>query len=646
MQQKMESKDDQRAKSSASTRRLPIGAEVLPDGSAHFRVWAPRCQRVELIITAQSTQQNDGQCVSMQAEDGGYFSIQTGALAVGTRYGFRLDGDPRLFPDPASRFQPDGPEGLSQIVDPSRFLWTDKGWSGIPSAGQVLYEVHIGTFTRAGTWKAAQAELAELARIGITVIEVMPVSDFAGEFGWGYDGVNHFAPTRLYGTPDDFRRFVDHAHQTGLGVILDVVYNHFGPVGNFIPMFSPYFRSEQNSTDWGDAINFDGQHSQGVREYFLANAHYWIDEFHLDGVRFDASQDIHDSSAKHILAELAATIRRTAGNRQSYVIVENEPQDVRNVRAVDDGGLGLDAIWNDDFHHSAMVRLTGHNEAYYSDYLGGAEELLAAVKRGFIYQGQRSQWQEHPRGTPTMGLPATSFVTYLQNHDQVANSGLGERIDRLSSPGRVRAMTALWLLAPQTPLFFQGQEFAASAPFLYFADWQGEQAQNVTAGRIKFLSQFPSLATPEASRNIPRPTERATFERCKLDFAERESHRPMYAFHIDLLRLRREDPIFCRQDANQIDGATLGLDCLLIRYFSGDGRDRLLLVNFDRDLKICPAPQPLLAPPAQHSWQMLWSSDEPKYGGMGTPPLEAEDAWHIPAESAVVLHAVPANHLS
>ena len=321
------------------------------------------------------------------------------------------------------------------------------------------------------------------------------------------------------------------------------------------------------------------------------------------------------------------------------MVAENEPQDVRMIRDSERGGHGMDAVWNDDFHHSAMVRLTGHNEAYYSDYLGGIEELVGAIKRGFIYQGQLSQWQENPRGTPTFGLPARAFVSFLQNHDQVANSGFGERLDRLSSPGRVRAMTALWLLAPQTPMFFQGQEFASSAPFLYFADWHGDHAASVNAGRIKFLSQFPSLATPEAVRSLPSPTSRETFERCKLDFSEREKHATAYALHCDLLQLRRDDPVFRRQDASQIDGAALGLNSLVLRYFDVQQEDRLLIVNFDRDLILSPMPQPLLAPPSGKRWNLVWSSTQPKYGGNGTPPLEREDGWQIPGESAVVLRA-------
>lgn len=620
-------------------RRLPVGAEFLPDGRVHFRVWAPKRKRVEVVLRRDKG--NDQNVSFALAPEGrGYYSASATGLSAGSLYGFRLDGDRRLFPDPASRFQPEGPTGLSQLVDPRGFRWSDQRWSGAGPRGQVIYEMHVGTFTREGTWQVAARELHELARAGITIIEMMPIAEFPGEFGWGYDGVNLFAPTRLYGVPDDFRRFVDEAHTRNLGVILDVVYNHFGNVDHTIPAFSDDFSTSRYENEWGGAINFDGPGSVGVREFFVANVQYWIDEFHLDGLRFDATQAIHDSSREHILTCLTKAAREAAGDRQLFLVAENEPQDVRTIRGSETGGHGMDAVWNDDFHHSAMVRLGGHNEAYYSDYLGAPVEFLAALKGGFLYQGQLSQWQKKPRGTPTLGFLATAFVTFLQNHDQVANSGLGERADQLSSPGRLRAMTALWLLAPQTPMFFQGQEFAASAPFLYFADYTGVHAEDVARGRAEFLSQFPSLATPEARRRLSPPHERSTFERCKLDLSERESHRQTYAMHIELLRLRREDPVFSRQSADQLDGYPLSPDCLVIRFFSDDGRDRLLFVNFGRDLALSPVPQPVLAPPSECHWELLWNSESAEYGGRGTSPLETEDGWRIPGESAVVLKAV------
>ncbi len=622
-------------------RRLPIGAEIAPHKGVHFRIWAPKRHSVDAVLFPPASHSGTKVQIPLQPEGNGYFSAFAHDAVPGTRYGFRLDNGDQLRPDPASRFQPDGPSGLSEVVDPHRFSWSDQSWEGLQPPGQVLYEMHIGTFTSQGTWQAAAGELAELARLGITVVEVLPVADFSGRFGWGYDGVNLFAPTRLYGTPDDFRQFVNQAHVVGLGVILDVVYNHFGVSENWIREFADSYNTDRYESEWSEAINFDGKNSRPVREFFKANACYWIDEFHLDGFRFDATQAIHDASTPHVLAEISIAARKAAGEKSLYLIAENEAQDVRTVCPAEKNGHGMDAAWNDDFHHAACVRLTGHNPAYYSDYWGSAEELIAAAKRGFIYQGQRSQWQKKPRGTSAIGLPATAFISFLQNHDQVANSATGERIDRLTSPGKLRAMTALWLLAPQTPLFFQGQEFAATSPFLFFADYSGELGAAVARGRAKFLSQFPNLGAPEAQRNLPNPTDPATFRRCKLDLNERQSHRPIYNLHADLLRLRREDPVFAQQRPDRIDGVTLGADGLLLRYFGENGDDRLLLVNFGGDFLYSPAPQPLLAPPAGYSWASLWSSEDLRYGGVGTAPIETDEGWHIRGESASVLFAKP-----
>ena len=443
------------------------------------------------------------------------------------------------------------------------------------------------------------------------------------------------------GGANQLKHFVRACHQRCIAVILDVVYNHFGTVAWTLSEFSEWYSSRRYKSDWGGAVNFDDEHSGPVREFFLANVAYWIDEFHLDGLRFDATQAIHDSSASHILTEMVAVARKAARKRTIFLVTENEPQNVRMVLPPAAGGHGMDAAWNDDFHHSAVVRLTGHNEAYYSDFLGTPEELLAALKYGFIYQGQFSQWQKKPRGTPAAGIPSSAFVTFIQNHDQLANSLTGMRIDRQTSPGRLWAMTALWLLAPQTPLVFQGQEFAASAPFLYFADYSGDDAARVAKGRADFLKQFPSLSTPEVQSRLPRPSDRASFERSKLDFSERDRHAEIYALHVDLLRLRREDPVFARQSASAIDGAALGPDALAVRYFADGRNDRLLLVNFGRDLKLSPLPQPLLVPPAECRWKMVWSSNAPEYGGPGTPPLEIETGWLVPGEGAIVLIAMP-----
>ncbi|MCE9546966.1 MAG: DUF3459 domain-containing protein, partial [Planctomycetia bacterium] len=502
---------------------------------------------------------------------------------------------------------------------------------------------HVGTFTPEGTWEAAIAQLPELARAGMTLIEVMPLAEFPGKFGWGYDGVYMFSPTRLYGRPDDFRRFVDRAHALGVGVILDVVYNHFGSVGNYLREFSDFYFSKTYGNEWSEALNFDDRKSGPVREFFEANARYWIEEFHLDGFRFDATQAIHDASPENILAAVARASREAAAPRTILLAAENGPQDVRQIKPPAAGGYGLDMIWNDDFHHAARVRTTGNNEGYYWDFLGAPQEFIATARRGFVYQGQFARWQGSPRGTPTTGLPAAAFVTFLENHDQVANSATGQRPAQLASPGVWRAMTTLWLLSPQTPMFFQGQEFGATTPFLYFADFSGREAKGVATGRANFLKQFPSLATPEAQARLHNPTDPAIFQQCKLNFAERTTRRELYDLHIDLLALRRDDPVFRQQQADRIDGAALGADCLVLRYFGQEGDDRLLLVNFGRDLLLTPVSEPLLAPPAEREWTPLWSSADAKYGGGGAAPIETKEGWRIPGETGAVLAATIRN---
>jgi maltooligosyltrehalose trehalohydrolase len=603
-----------------------------------FRVWAPAVTNVRVFLEAGP---GSPAGVDLTNESGGYFSVCHPSAAPGTLYRYQLGDEPNRFPDPASRFQPDGPHGASAVIDPRAFSWTDSTWPGVKLQGQILYETHIGTFTKEGTWNAAREQLKELASVGITVLEIMPIADFPGRFGWGYDGVNFFAPTWLYGEPDDLRQFVNEAHTQGLGVILDVVYNHVGPDGNFLKSFSSDYFTSRYHTDWGEAINFDGENSAPVREFFTANAAYWIDEFHLDGLRFDATQDIHDHSSNHILSEIAEAARTAAGRRTIIVTAENEPQLTKLVRSREQGGYGLDALWNDDFHHSALVALTGRNEAYYSDYKGTPQEFISTVKRGYLYQGQWYKWQRQRRGTNTFDLDPSAFVTFIQNHDQVANTARGERPNILATAGRYKAMTALLLLAPATPMLFQGQEYAATTPFLYFCDHHAELAKTIREGREKFLAQFRSLALPEMHHVFGDPGNPSTFEASKLDFSERQKNGAMYSLHKDLIKLRREDPVFRQQRRGAVDGAVLSPNAFLLRYFGGDHGDRLLLINLDRDLHCDPAPEPLLAPLDNSPWTVIWSSEDPRYGGYGTYPPETEDNWRLPGNSTIVLRSKP-----
>ena len=616
--------------SNEPVRRLPIGAEPQVGGGVHFRLWAPRCRAVAIEIEGLTPR-------PMEAEPDGYFSCRVQSAQIGMRYRFCLDGGDETLPDPASRFQPEGPHGPSMIVARDDFAWNDQSWRGIPRERLVIYELHIGTFTVEGSWQAAAHELPALAALGITCIEIMPVAEFSGRFGWGYDGVNLFAPTRLYGRPDDFRRFVDSAHGLGIAVILDVVYNHFGPDGNYLNAFSAAYVTDRYANEWGEAINFDGPEAGPVREFFLANARYWIDEYHLDGLRLDATQQIFDRSADHILAAIVRRVRDAAPDRITFVVGENERQEARLLRPPEHGGYGLDALWNDDFHHSATVALTGHHEAYYSDYRGRPGEFVAAAKYGFLYQGQRYQWQKKARGTPSLDLAADCFVVFLQNHDQIANSGGGQRVHALASPGLLRALTTYLLLMPGIPMLFQGQEFGASTPFFYFADHESALAVAVREGRRAFLAQFPSLASEEMQALLTDPGDIATFRRSVLDHGERTKNAATYALHRDLLALRRDDPVF-GQHPVRVDGAVLSDESWILRYFDDEhGADRLLIVNLGGDVVLDPVPEPLLAPVAGHGWRLLWSSEASRYGGGGIVALDTEGIWRLPGQAAMLL---------
>lgn len=640
-------------------RRYPIGAEVIDENQTHFRVWAPKAQKVDVVVEDAAVTKSKS--CPLAAESDGYFSGAASA-SPGTRYRFRVNGADSCYPDPASRFQPDGPHGSSCIVDPTKFRWSDADWAGLKLRGQIFYEMHIGTFTSEGTWRAAAEQLPELVRIGITVIEMMPVAEFPGRFGWGYDGVDLFAPSHLYGTPDDLRAFVDRAHSLGLGVILDVVYNHFGPDGNYAGIYSDNYLVRGKGHEWGDVINFDGPNSGPVREFFITNGRYWIQEFHFDGFRFDATHAIHDESEEYIISAVGHAAREAAGARSIILVAENDLQEAKMVRqrslesrvqATQRGpetspdrvnaklqtrGDGLDGMWNDDFHHSAIVALTGQNVGYFSDHSGKPQEFISAAKYGFLYQGQARSWRKVLRGTPTFGIPVEAFVCFIENHDQIANTGSGDRPRFQTSPGRYRAITALLLLGPWAPLVFQGQEFGASSPFLFFAD-VGDAAvrESIRRGRAKLLAPFLSLTEEETSRSLPAPDDPKAFSVCKLDFSERETNRRLYDLHIDLLKLRREDSRFRLQELEGIDGAVLGPMSFVLRYFSYANDDRLLVVNLGEGQVLNPASEPLLAPPAGCRWETLWTSDSQCYGGADAVATATRDQWLLPAESAIAL---------
>lgn len=638
-------------------RRLPIGAELRRD-RVHFRVWAPRCSRVELSIEDASGRIEQSEL--LQSEENGYWSALVRNASHGTLYRYRLDDDPKPYPDPASRYQPRGPEGPSEIIDPARFRWTDERFVGHATSEAVIYEMHVGTFTKEGTWRAAGAQLLTLAELGITVIEMMPIAEFPGRFGWGYDGVNLFAPYHGYGTPDDLRHFVDHAHACGISVILDVVYNHLGPDGNYLPRFAPELFSQRYETEWGETIDFDGPNAEPNREFFRANARYWIDEYHFDGLRVDATQAIFDlsrgrfSDGEHILYALAKEVRSAAGKRRTLVIGENEKQNVGLLNPRDSTQAGFDALFNDDFHHSIFVALTGRNEAYCRDYHGCSQELLSAAKHGFLFQGQRYAWQSQRRGTPTLGLSPSAFIVYLDNHDQVANSAKGLRTHELTSASKWRAATALLLLGPGTPMLFQGQEYLSSSPFVYFADHEKDLAKKVRAGRHRSLLQFESIRLVELASQLPDPADADWFGRSKLDHTERERspHIEHWRMTQELLALRRDDPVLRGPARVGVDGAVLDSagragqwprgPAFLLRYYGVSPlEDRLLVINLGGHGHFESIAEPLLAPPRGYRWVHLFSSEDPAWGGHGALPFEQDDGIHLSAECATLLGLRP-----
>jgi maltooligosyltrehalose trehalohydrolase len=603
---------------------------VFPDAAGtQFNVWAPDARHVELQIE----QARGPRRLTLERASGGYHTITTLA-PPGTRYAYVIDGD-GPWPDPCSRFQPDGPHGPSEVVDTGRFAWTDAAWRGVSMAGQVFYELHIGAFTSAGTYEAARGELPRLKTLGITTIELMPVAEFPGRFNWGYDGVQLFAPFHGYGKPAGLAGFVDAAHALGLGVILDVVYNHLGPDGNYLSKYAAHYFTSRYANEWGEALNFDGAHSHGVRDFFIENARFWISEYHLDGLRLDATQSIHDAGPSHVLGEISAAARAAAGERSIVLVAENEPQQVHGLRPVSRGGYGLDGLWNDDFHHSARVAVTGRSDGYLRDYRGRPQEFISSAQRGFLYQGQWYSWQKKRRGTRVTDEPASAFVAFIQNHDQVANTFDGRRMHSLTSRARERALTALLLLGPQTPLLFMGQEYSATTPFPFFADHTSPLSRLVHEGRRDFLAQFPAYGSPDARERIPDPADPATFEAAKLREDDRAAGAPMELMHRELIALRRADPVISRQDRFSIDGAVLGEQALALRFGGGGGEtDRLLLVNLGAASEEAVLPEPLLVPGEQSQWVALWDSDDPRYGGCGTPQAWNGDRWHLPAEHA------------
>jgi maltooligosyltrehalose trehalohydrolase len=522
---------------------MPFGAVLLPGGGARFRLWAPSAARVDVVL--------DGGPLAgespMPARADGWFELDIAGVAAGQRYGFRIDGN-LIVPDPASRANPDDVHGRSELVDPLAFDWPDDGWLGRPWHEAVIYELHVGCLTPQGTFVAAIDRLDNLVALGVTAIELMPVADFAGRRGWGYDGVLPYAPEASYGTPDDLKKLVCAAHARGLMVLLDVVYNHFGPDGNYLHVYAKPFFNPDVPTPWGAAINLDGEHCRTVRDFFIHNALYWIEEFGFDGLRLDAVHAMHDRSARHFVDELAQAVRDGPGrHRHVHVVLENDLNDAQRLARSPGGRPALaDAQWNDDVHHTLHVMVTGEADGYYIDFADDPLALFGrALAEGFAYQGQPSRYRDgEARGSVSTGLPPIAFVNSTQTHDQVGNRAFGERLAALAQSERqqdaLRALTACVLLAPSPPMLFMGEEFAASTPFLYFCDFTGELARAVTEGRRSEFRRFSRFADARVRDRIPDPNDERTFAASKLDWSERGQapHDAWLALYSRLLHCR------------------------------------------------------------------------------------------------------------
>jgi malto-oligosyltrehalose trehalohydrolase len=531
---------------------MPFGAECREDGSVRFRLWAPAAHRVELRL--EPSQKDSASGLSKRSTtplrsaltslDGGWFEFVTNQARPGDQYLFRID-DGQDVPDPASRFQPRDVYGPSEIIDPAAFDWRDERWRGRPWQEAVIYELHVGAFTAGGTFSAACDRLDYLADLGITALELMPVADFPGKRNWGYDGVFEFAPDSSYGRPEDLKKLVQAAHERRIMVLLDVVYNHFGPEGNYLNSYAPQFFTARHHTPWGNGINFDGTQSRVVRDFFIHNALYWLTEYHFDGLRLDAVHAIADDSKPDILTELAAAVHSSLPDRHVHLVLENERNQASRLRRTPQClPETYTSQWNDDIHHSLHVLLTGERDGYYDDYAERPlDQLGRCLSQGFAYQGEASVHRNGLRhGESTAGLPPAAFVSFLQNHDQIGNRAFGERITQIADARAVRAAMEILLLAPAPPMLFMGEEFAAESPFFFFCDFEKDLASAVTAGRRNEFARFASFRDPAERERIPDPNASATFESSRLDWSKigETQSEEWLGFYRRLLRLRRE----------------------------------------------------------------------------------------------------------
>jgi malto-oligosyltrehalose trehalohydrolase len=586
--------------------RMPFGA-MIEDGGVLFQFWAPAAKRVDLHLAEPERD------LPMRRTEEGWFHLGVPNLGAGASYQFIIDTAHRV-PDPASRYQPQDVHGPSEVIDAEAFDWDDEGWVGRPWREAVIYEIHIGTFTREGTYDAAAAELERLAQLGVTAVELMPLSDFSGTRNWGYDGVLPFAPDSVYGRPESLKRFIATAHRLGLMVFIDVVYNHFGPDGNYLPLYAPQFFAS-GETGWGDRINFGGEGSQHVRRFFLHNALYWLIEYHADGLRFDAVHAIHDESDQHFLNQLAAKIRETLPDgRHVHLILENDRNEARYLeRGAAGAPVYYDAQWNDDFHHACHVLLTGENEGYYADYASAPlDHLGRALTEGFAYQGGFSAYREGNRGEPSRHLPPLAFVDFLQNHDQIGNRAFGERLTTLAPEQALAAAAAVLLLAPSPPLLFMGEDWGATAPFLFFCDFKGDLATAVREGRRREFARFPAFSSPAARERIPDPLDIGTFERSRLDRAS-QCRPDVVERYRSLLSLRHREIVpHLRENAPPKAAYEVAGRRLTAEWQFEDGAALRVVANLGNDHAPFDRPGP--------DWRHLWGPE---------PGAETLDPWTV-----------------
>jgi maltooligosyltrehalose trehalohydrolase len=615
------------------TAYLPVGAQVTTEGVV-YRVWAPKHQQVRVVVGAAG---EDTRYVSLERDADGFFTGRDEHGRAGDLYWYQLDAS--LAPDPASRFQPQGVESSSRVIDPAAYRWESEGWQRPPLRGRVIYELHVGAFTRAGTFRAAIPRLEALADLGVNTIELMPIGDFAGRWNWGYDGVMLFAPARCYGTPDDLRALIDAAHARGIAVVLDVVYNHLGPVGNVLRMYSDSYFHPSRVNPWGDSLNFDDAGSAPVRQFFLQNACHWLDEYRFDGLRLDAVHAIEDASAVPIAAEIA----QAAHARGAFVIAEDERNDAAIVRSRDAGGWGLDGLWADDFHHSVRVALTGQREAHFMNYRGGLDEWVETLRGGWFYRGQHFPGWKRSRGTDPGGLGPEQFIYCISNHDQVGNRPLGDRLSAVITPEAYRAASMLICLVPYTPMLFMGQEWAAGTPFPFFTDFPGELGQRIAAHRVREFESREAQYPAELIARMPDPQAEATFHSAKLDWAEREQppHAGVLALYRECLRIRSAYPIFQSAPRECWRAEAVGKALLAVRW-SEPGGDWLLLVTLAAARQDAGG-DPFAVPAAGRQWQVVVASNEPRFGGRledGEEKERGRGAGWVEGPGAVLLREI------